>query len=128
MKKMSTILGLVLLSSTVFAAQSPDPENIKCKIQVIEMMNTKVEKVLSEKTINPIFETAGRDGSEYKKIVKNKKFEVGLTVSFLNYTPLLSLSVKSGDVSIDAGLKAVVSSSNSENTTVVECTYTIEKN
>lgn len=124
MKKMTAILGLVLMSSTVFAAQSPEPENILCKIQVIEMMDTKVQRVISEVTIKPTFQHAGRDGAEYKTIVKNKNFEIGLTLSFLNYTPLLELSVQSGIVSTATDLKAIVSTKGSENTTVVECSYT----
>lgn len=124
MRKMITILGLVLMSSTVFAAQSPEPENIACKIQVIEMKDTKLELLISENTIYPKFKEAHRNGSEHQIIVKNEKFEIGLTLSFLNYSPILELKVLSGTVSVATGLRAEVSSSGSENTTVVTCTYT----
>lgn len=127
MKNLMAFFTLALTTSTGLAAQGPYPKDITCTVQVVDMHNTKVEEIISEKVIKPQFPEANRSGSDEAVLAKDKDFEITAELSFLRYTDLLTVKVKVKNVVVSSGLKAVVDHTDENGgdlyTTIAECTY-----
>ncbi len=125
-KSVLLVFSFILSSQAVFAAQLPDPKNLKCVVQEIEMFNTKVEEVLSEKVFEPAL-NANSSGEDSARLFLRGNIEILVTLSFLKYTPLVSTYVKVGNVVVATDLKASVTDPKSGNQIVATCSYDQEE-
>lgn len=123
MKKSFVMLAtLVLSGTTAFAAQGSEPKNLNCVVEELADYQTRIQEVISTKTIIPKL-NANRSGMDEMVLIKRGKIRISLELSYLDYTPLVSTHVKVGDVKIETGLRASVTDPKTGNQIVVNCSY-----